>query len=127
VVTPLPLARSRLVEEKHLLSEELRRERDLQTTHETQNRVARGKAEGLEQELTLARQKITELEVERKASSERIATLTGQSKGLAKECEGLREQLAAQKIWISEQTSPIRAKGVGDRDNFDGGKGEGIH
>ena len=103
-------ARSRLVEEKHLLSEELRRERDLRTTHETQSRVASGKAEGLEQDLTLARQKMTQLEAERKAGAEEIAILTGQSKGLAKECEGLREQLATQKIWIAEQTNQFERK-----------------
>ena len=84
----------RLVQEKDSQSGELRRERDLRRTFETEGGVAKGRVEGLQEELTVARQRITELEAERKIASDGIASLTGQSKGLAKECEGLRQHLA---------------------------------
>ncbi len=103
-------ARFQLLQDKDSLNEEWRRERDLRTTFETASRVVAGKAEGLEQDLTLARQQIVVLATERKTGTDEIASLTGESKGLAKECEGLREQLETQKTWIAEQTTQFEQK-----------------
>jgi DNA recombination protein RmuC len=99
-----------LSKEKTALNEELRRERELRTRFEADSRVAKGRAEGLDQELVLARRQLSELEAERKAAAELIANLTGDKQGAAKECEGLREQLAAQKQWIEEQTEQFERK-----------------
>jgi DNA recombination protein RmuC len=103
-------ARADLANEKASLNEELRREREQRNSFESNCRVATGKAEGLAEDLTLTRQQLTELEAEQKVSAELIANLTGEKQGLAKECEGLREQLAAQKQWIEDQTGQFERK-----------------
>jgi DNA recombination protein RmuC len=103
-------AGAELSKERSTLNEELRGERDLRTRFEADSRVAKARAEGLDQELVLARRQLNELEGERKAASQLIANLTGDKQGLAKEREGLREQLAAQKQWIEEQTAQFERK-----------------
>lgn len=99
-----------LSKEKSALNEELRRERELRTKFEADSRVAKAGADGLDQELFTAHGQLSELAAERKTASELIAKLTGDKQGLAKECEGLREQLAAQKQWIEEQTEQFERK-----------------
>jgi DNA recombination protein RmuC len=96
--------------EKSALNEELRQERERRGAFESDSRLAQGRAEDLGKELTLARQQLTDMDTERKASSDQIAKLTGDTKGLERECTGLREQLAAQKQWIEEQTEQFERK-----------------
>jgi DNA recombination protein RmuC len=103
-------ARAQLVREKDSLDQELREERRLRIGFETAEKVASGSLQDLSNALGAARERNDALEKERRTASDRIADLTGNRDGLSKEVQGLREQLAAQRTWIDEQTTLFEQK-----------------
>jgi DNA recombination protein RmuC len=102
--------RAQLVREKESVDQELREERKLRIEFDSAGKVAAGSLRDLGNTLGEARQRIDALETERQAASNRIASLTGDRDGLSKEVQGLREQLAAQRTWIDEQTTLFEQK-----------------